>query len=63
MLRPLRRLLLAGQGGATLQDIVSSWHSCPLPKQQSLFSTAVLVASQGRWGQLEEELQLALQLA
>jgi hypothetical protein len=60
MLRPLRRVLLAGKGGATLAEVVGSWGSYPLARQQDLFSLAVLAASGGRWDELEGSLSLAL---
>ena len=60
MLRPLRRVLLAGKGGATLAEVVASWCSYPLARQQDLFSLAVLAASGGRWDELEGSLSLAL---
>ena len=57
---PLRRVLLAGKGGATLAEVVGSWGSYPLARQQELFSLAVLAASGGRWDELEGSLSLAL---
>ncbi|KAL4439856.1 hypothetical protein ABPG75_002857 [Micractinium tetrahymenae] len=62
MLRPLRRLLLAGQGGRTLQDIVAGWAGYSLPQQQEIFNTAVLAAKTARWQDLEDQLRLALEL-
>ncbi|PSC69302.1 regulatory particle non-ATPase [Micractinium conductrix] len=63
MLRPLRRLLLAGQGGKTLQDIVGGWGGYSLPTQQEIFHTAVLLARQAQWEALEGELRVVLEMA
>ncbi|KAL4419053.1 hypothetical protein ABPG77_010332 [Micractinium sp. CCAP 211/92] len=63
MLRPLRRLLLAGQGGDTLRDIVARWAGYSLAQQQEVFSTAVLVAGTANWQDLEDQLKLALELS
>ena len=49
-----------GTGGATLAEVVASWCSYPLARQQDLFSLAVLAASGGRWDELEGSLSLAL---
>ena len=38
------------------------WQSYTAAVQQELFNAALLVASKGAWGELEEDLQLALDL-
>ena len=46
-----------------VQHIVKQWQSYALEVQQELFDAALLVASRGAWGDLQDDLQLVLDLA
>ncbi|EFN57580.1 hypothetical protein CHLNCDRAFT_143252 [Chlorella variabilis] len=61
MLRPLQLLVLAGNGGQTLRDVVHSWRSYGLAQQQDVFDAVLLRAGKREWDLLEAQLRLALE--
>lgn len=44
------------------QEVVAGWAGYSVARQQDLFDAALLVSSEGDWGQLEGQLRLALDL-
>ena len=51
-----------GSFACTPQEVVGGWSGYSLEMQQDLFDAALVVASEGDWGQLEGQLRLALDL-
>lgn len=47
----------------SLQTVVHGWPSFSAAAQQELFDAALIIASEGGWEQLEEQLALALEAA